>query len=376
MQAYICSQIKDRGMGNKLLKSLLVAIFGLFCMTISTSLLAQEKKEGEPEKEGLNVAKDLMDHVMDNHEFHFFNYDGHHYSIPLPVIIYSPQRGLSMFSSSHFEHGEAIYNAYKLNEKNKIEAVKEDGSVDESVAVYDFSLTRNVVQMFIGLFLLVWLMIGIARKYTKNGIKVAPSGLQNAVEPIISFIQDDVAKPNMGHKYERYMPYLLTVFFFILIANILGLIPGSANVSGNIAFTLVLGFISFLAINFSSNKHYWGHIFNPPGVPLGVKFILVPVEILSIITKPFALIIRLFANMIAGHMIITCLIMLIFIFAGLNKFVGIGFSPVSVAFTVFIYFIEILVAFIQAYIFTTLTAVFIGQAMEGSHDEAHVAHHS
>jgi F-type H+-transporting ATPase subunit a len=181
-----------------------------------------------------------------------------------------------------------------------------------------------------------------------------------------------VAKPNLGNKYEKYLPYILTVFFFILINNIFGLIPGSANVTGNIAVTAVLGLISFVVILFSSNKHYWGHIINPPGVPGWVKVILVPVEILSVFIKPFALIIRLFANMVAGHIIIICLISLIFIFAGLNVYAGWGTSVFSIAFTVFIYFIEILVAFIQAFIFSMLTAVFVGQAFETGHgSDAH-----
>jgi F-type H+-transporting ATPase subunit a len=183
------------------------------------------------------------------------------------------------------------------------------------------------------------------------------------VEPVITFIRDEVAVPNLGSKYERYMPYLLTVFLFILINTLFGLLPGSANVTGNIAFTAVLGVISFIVISFSAGKHYWGHIFNPP-VPFGIKFIMVPVEILGVFTKPFALIIRLFANMIAGHIIIICLVSLIFIFGALNKAIGWGFSPISIGFSVFIYLIEILVAFIQAFIFTSLTAVFIGQAIE------------
>jgi F-type H+-transporting ATPase subunit a len=181
-------------------------------------------------------------------------------------------------------------------------------------------------------------------------------------------VRDEVAKPSLGHKYKKYFPYLLTVFFFILINNLVGLIPGSANVTGNIAFTMVLSLISFVIILFSSNKHYWGHIFNPP-VPMGVKPILVLVEFLGVFTKPFALMIRLFANMLAGHIIIICLVSLIFIFGALNTYIGWGFSPLSIAFVIFIYLIEILVAFLQAYIFTNLTAVFIGQAFEGSHDD-------
>ena len=359
-------------------KRLLVAVFSLFLLINTASVFAQNQRPDSPlpeadgkdspahEKEkGLNPGDILMEHISDNHSFHFFDIGGESYAIPLPVILYSPTKGMSVFSSSRFEHGHAEYDGYKLGEKNKIEST--DGA-----KVYDFSMTRNVVQMLISLLLLVIVMTSIAKKYKRNGHKVAPSGFQNAVEPVITFVRDEVAKPNLGGSYEKYMPLLLTVFFFILINNIFGLIPGSANVTGNIAFTIVLSVISFLVILFSGNKHYWGHIFWPP-VPFGVKLILIPVEILGIFTKPFALMIRLFANMVAGHMMITCLILLIFIFAGLSKGAGIGFAPVSIAFTVFIYMIEVLVAFIQAFIFTNLTAVFIGQAREGehNHDEVH-----
>src|SRR5688500_113885 len=198
--------------------------------------------------------------------------------------------------------------------------------------------------MLIALTLLVILLINVAKKYKKGvGTTQAPTGFQNAIEPVITFVRDEVAKPNLGHAYHKFLPYLLTIFFFILINNIFGLIPGSANVTGNIAFTATLGVIAFLVITFSGGKHYWGHILNPP-VPFGIKFIMVPVEILSIFTKPFALIIRLFANMLAGHIIIICLISLIFIFGALGKAVGWGFSPISIAFAVFIFLIEILVA--------------------------------
>jgi F-type H+-transporting ATPase subunit a len=219
-------------------------------------------------------------------------------------------------------------------------------------------------------------MLRVAGRYKKGvGVTSAPKGSQSLLEPIITFVRDEVAKPNLGANYLRYLPFLLTVFFFILVNNIFGLIPGSANVTGNIAFTVVLGLLSFIVILFSSNKHYWGHIFNPPGVPFGVKLILVPVEFLSVFIKPFALIIRLFANMVAGHIIIICLISLIFIFGELSPIAGWGASPLAVGFTVFIYLIEVLVAFLQAFIFTMLSAVFIGQALEGAHhDEAH-AHH-
>ena len=363
---------------KKHLKSLLVAAFSLLIITFYNTASAQEKAQNTPTEEKstseLKPSDLIMEHIMDNHEFHFAEVNGVDVAIPLPVILYSPQRGLSTFISSKFEHGKAIYQGYKLNEKGVVEPVKADGSIDEEVKVVDLSMTRNVVQMLLSLTLLVVLAIGVANKYKKNGANVAPTGFQNAFEPVVTFIRDEVGKPNLGKKYEKYMPYLLTVFFFILINNIIGLIPGTANVTGNIAFTLVLAVISFFVILFSTNAHFWMHIFWPPGVPFLVKLILIPVELLGVFIKPAALMIRLFANMVAGHIVITCFVLLIFIFGAMSNVAGWGFSPVSILFTVFIYFIEILVAFIQAFIFTNLTAVFIGQAMEAPHHEE-AGHH-
>jgi len=371
-------------MGSGTVKSLLVAVFSLFFLSIFTSSSAQGEK-----KKLFDANEVIFGHIMDAHEFHFFSYQGsdgkeHHATISLPVILYSPQKGFSVFMSSKFHHGHEDYKGYGILTNEKIEelkldrkkynagqivAVSKNGEIDNSVRIYDLSLTRNVVQMILALTLLVWVMLAVAKKYkTGQGITTAPKGMQNMLETVVNFIKDDVAKPNLGTKYEKYLPYILTIFFFILINNIVGLIPGTANVTGNIAFTMILALISFVVILFSSNKHYWGHIVWPP-VPHWIKPILVPVEILGVFTKPFALMIRLFANMIAGHILIICLISLIFIVAALNKYVGIGVSPLSIAFTIFIYFIEILVAFLQAYIFATLTAVFIGQAFEGSHDD-------
>ena len=350
------------------IKSLLVAAFSLVMMFFSNTCLANDDQHNQHEskKEHFDANEVIFGHVLDAHEFHFLSYrtadgEAHHATIPLPVILYSPQKGFSVFMSSAFHHGEHEVDGYKLVGGKII-------PVDPNVTVYDISLTRNVVQLLLVLFILTIIMIQIARKYSRGvGTTKAPTGLQNAVEPLIAFIRDDVGKSNLGSKYEKYMPYLLTVFFFILSLNIFGLIPGSANVTGNIAVTAVLGVISFFVIVLSANKHFWSHIFNPPGVPGFVKPILVLVEFLGVFIKPFALIIRLFANMVAGHIIIICLISLIFIFVELNPAIGYGASPVSLAFTVFIYFIEILVAFLQAYIFTNLTAVFIGLAIEEPH---------
>ena len=379
-------------MSSGSIKSVLVAGFSLFFLFFFniSGLRAGEGKEDNK----LDPAKIIMEHVADGHEYHFAIVRGHPITIPLPVILYSPAKGFSVFMSSAFEHGKKEHDGYrllneqfieehKLNEvkdakgqaifqEGKIYVVDSAGMPDVKTSVYDFSMTRNVTQMLISLLLLVWIMTGIARQYSKGkGVKTAPTGFQNAIEPVITFVRDEVGKPNLGDRYERYMPYLLSVFFFILLNSLLSLIPGTANVAGNIAFTAMLGILSFLLIMFSTNKHYWGHIINPP-VPGAIKFIMVPIEIMEIFTKPFALIIRLFANMISGHIIILSFIVLIFIFGSMNTALGWGTSPLFVIFAVFIYMLEILVAFIQAFIFANLTAVFIGQAFAGGHDDDHV----
>lgn len=352
-------------------KSLTVAGFTLIWMLFSGVAIAGG---GEGHGEKFDPGKEMLDHIADAHEFHFFTIkkaDGHdfHATLPLPVILYSPQRGLDVFMSSAFHHGEEFHKGYKLV-GHDIVPVKTDGSVDESVKVYDFSLTKNVVQMFIALAILFFILTWMAKKYKQGqGVTSAPKGLQNAIEPVIMFVRDDIAKPNLGPNYKKYLPYLLTVFFFILINNLFGLLPGSANVTGNIAFTAVMGLISLVVILFSTNKHFWGHVFWFPGVPVPVKILMLPVELLGVFTKPFALIVRLFANMTAGHIIILSFVSLIFIFAEMTKVAGVGFAPVSIAFAVFIYVIEILVAFIQAYIFTNLTSVFISQAIGDHHYE-------
>jgi F-type H+-transporting ATPase subunit a len=385
-------------MTSRSLKSLLVAGFSVFSLLLSFSVFSQdqgpetENSTKKEEKKGFDASEVIFGHVLDAHEFHFYSYEGkdgkeHEGSIPLPVMLYSPQKGFSFFMFSKFNHGEETYDGYGLITNKKIEeghldpakytdgqivAIDSNGQIDESVKVYDFSLTRNVVQMIIALALLVWVMLSIAKRYKSGqGITSAPKGAQSLLEPVILFVQDDIAKPNLGNKYQKYLPYLLTVFFFILINNLVGLIPGTANVTGNIAFTFVLAVIAFIIIMLSTKPYFWTHTFWPPGVPVPVKFILIPVEIMGIFTKPIALMIRLFANMIAGHIIIISLVSLIFIFGAISAAVGWGFSPISVAFTIFIYLIEVLIAFLQAYIFTALTAVFIGQGFEGEHDDHH-----
>lgn len=374
-------------------KCLLVASFSLIFSSFFNFSFAGENGDTTAQKKPktFDANEVIFGHISDGHEFHFFSFESggkeHEVTIPLPVILYSPQRGISFFMSSKFHHGEEFYKGYALLTAHNIKewgldaakfktgqliAVKDNGEPDPTVKIYDFSLTRNVVQMLIALGLLVWVMLFIAKRYRRGeGVINAPKGIQSLLEPIITFIRDDVAKPNLGYKYEKYLPYIQTIFFFILINNLVALIPGTANVSGNIAFTMLLALISFIVILFSTNKHYWKHIFWPP-VPHGVKPILIPVEILGVFTKPFALMIRLYANMVAGHIIILSLVSLIFILGVASKVTGYAVSPFAIAFVVFIYFIEILVAFLQAYIFAMLTAVFIGQAFEGSHHEEKV----
>jgi len=353
-------------MSYKRLFSLLALIFTLSGSAISARAQEAENHEEAHQKEGeFSISKIIFGHIGDSHEWHFFSAGETHVTLPLPVILYSPENGLSVFSSSNFGHEghREPYNGYQLGEDDKITAV--NGS-----KVYDFSITKNVASMLISVVLLLLIMLSVAKKYKQKGSMVAPSGLQNAIEPLITFVRDEVAKPNLGHKYEKFMPLLLTFFFFIWINNLLGLLPGGANLTGNIAVTACLALVTFVMIVIKGNKHFWGHLLNPPGVPFMVKCILVPIEIISLFIKPIALTIRLFANILAGHIIILSIICIIFIFGAMSPAAGFGFSIVSMAFGIFMFMLELLVAAIQAFIFTTLTAVFIGQSV----DEGH-AHH-
>lgn len=361
---------------NRLL-SLLVLVFTLFVASIN--VYAQEEHAAPIEgtevhseaNEPLNIKKIIFDHVGDAHEWHFFTLGEFHGTIPLPIILYSPTKGLSVFSASKFGHEghrEVTEEGYSLNEAGKI--ISADGS-----DVYDFSITKNVASMLISVILLLVIMLNVAKKYKQKGVMTAPTGFQNALEPILEFVHKEVALPNLGHKANQYMPLLLTFFFFIWINNLLGLIPGGANFTGNIAVTACLALITFIVMIVRANGHFWGHLLNPPGVPFGVKLLLVPIEIMSLFIKPIALTIRLFANILAGHIIILSIVCMIFIFGAMSSGAGWGFSPISIAFSVFMFFLELLVGVIQAFIFTTLTAVFIGQSIDEGHAHAEDAHH-
>jgi len=342
-------------------------------------------EHGEQKEKGFDAKEVILGHVKDAHDWHLMDLGTTPVTLPLPVIIYSSVKGLTVFSSSRFEHGHATYEGYRLvtghylHEKGLEASLYPDGKVIAVDAndnptgekIYDFSMTKNITSMLVAAIILVILMLNVAKAYRIRGSKQAPKGFQSLIEPVIIFMRDEVVKPNIPAKhFEKYTPFILTIFFFILINNLMGLLPGSANVTGNIAVTAALAIISFIAILFSSNKHFWAHIFNPP-VPFGVKFILAPVELIGVFTKPVSLAIRLFANILAGHIIILSIISLVFIFGSLSKIAGYGFLPVTIAFNIVMMMLELLVAFIQAFIFANLTAVFIGQAMEGGHDEHH-----
>ena len=323
------------------------------------------------EEKGFDASKVIFSHIADSHYWHLFDWNEHPVSLSLPVIIYNKGNGVEFFSASQFHHGhhpyKGKYDTYELHSGMKEKIVALNGST-----IYDLSLTKNVISMLISVILLIVIMTNVGKKYKKNGAMVAPTGFQNALEPIIEFIRDEVAKPNLGRHYLRFMPLILTVFFFIWINNLLGLLPGGANFTGNIAVTACLALVTFVVMMAVSNKHYWGHLLNPPGVPLGIKFLLVPIEIMSMFIKPIALCIRLFANMMAGHIVILSVISMIFIFGAISAVAGWGFAPVSLAFSIFMFCLELLVAAIQAFIFANLTAVFIGQAIEEPHgDHAH-----
>ena len=306
-----------------------------------------------------------MHHIKDDYGWEF----AHGVTLHLPVILYSADRGLEMFSSSHLAHGE-VHDGYK-NVHGKIHRVNEAGVVDEEAKFYNFSITKNVASLFLSAAIMLLVFTAVSRGYAKNKGR-APSGIQSLLEPIILFVRDEVAKPSIGPRYEKFLPYLLTLFFFILINNLLGLLPGSANLTGNITVTMVLAIITFLIVTFSGNKHYWMHIFKPSGVPVALLPIMVPVEIVGVFMKPLSLMIRLFANITAGHIIILSLLGLIFMANNLGGMMtSVSISPVVLVFTLFLNVIEILVAFLQAFIFTLLTAMYIGSAVEDHHEADH-----
>lgn len=346
----------------------LLSLLAFFLSFSSNSLASSENnaKSGEGHsEESFEPGEMILHHIKDEYKWHFFTIGDFHATVYFPVILYTSDKGLVSFSSKNLYKSENNqYRGFELSHRN----IK----TTSGAKVYDFSVTKNVASMLVSAILMLWIFLVIARRYSQNP-KAPPKGIQSVLEPVIVFMRDEVVKPAIGKDWAKYFPYVLSVFFFIWINNLLGLIPGAANVTGNIAVTLCLAIISFLIITFSAKKEYWQHIFNTPGVPWWLKFPipLMPfVETLGMFTKPFALTVRLFANIAAGHILILSVISLIFIFG--EKSPTLGFSivtPISLAFTLFLYFLELLVAAVQAYIFAMLSAVFIGEAVAEHHED-------
>jgi len=332
------------------------------------------------ENKEFNASDLINSHIGDSHDFHIFDWGGHPVSFNLPVILWT-DNGLTIFSSEKFHHDNTGHHVVEAGGQkfvrhneviyyaDKFETLSDDdkSAFNFEARPLDFSITKLVFSLLMSAILLFVLFSAVGRSYNKN--KMAPKGLAAFLEPLVIFVRDDIAIPNIGEKkYAKYMPYLLTIFFFIWVNNLIGLIPFfpfSSNLTGNICFTFVLAFITYIVTTASGSKDYWKHIFMPP-VPKLLYPIMIPVEIIGTLTKPFALMIRLFANITAGHIIILSLISLIYIFK------TVAIAPVSGAFVLFMSVLELLVAALQAYVFTLLSALFIGQAVE-EHD--HHDHH-
>ena len=347
------------------MKRLKYIFLSLTMMFLPLSLHASEQKEGEP----LNIPEVVLEHLADAYEWHIASYEGKHLSIPLPIIIRSKQTGEWHFCTHH-----SLPDGFFFNEEahGKIYERMADGS---TVRPLDLSITRNVLQIWIVVAVLLVVFLSCARWYKSRTEKdAAPRGFVGAVEMLVMMIHDDVIKESIGEKhYKRYAPYLLTVFFFILVTNLVGLIPvfpGGANVTGNINITFFLALCTFLAVNLFGNREYWKEIFWPD-VPIFLKAIPVmpAIELFGVFTKPFALMIRLFANMMAGHAVILSFTCVIFLGWSMGVGYGLGLNVFSIIMLLFMNALELLVAFVQAYVFTMLSAVFIGLAHQDHHGD-------
>jgi F-type H+-transporting ATPase subunit a len=364
--------------GKKALSFGVSLVFMLLTIGLQPAFANEAIQEEHPFEPEFNAGKMIIEHIIDSYEWHIATVGDKHISVPLPVILYDDGT-FHFFMSSKFHHGQSSYKGFEIahegSSKGKIVKKVEDGTF---VRPYDFSITKNAFALFVSSTLMIIIFLSVSKAY-KRTRKHAPKGIQSIVEPVIVFIRDEVARTSIGEKhYQRFLPYLLTVFFFIFFNNLLGLIPIfplGANITGNLAITGVLAFFTFLMTSLKGNKNYWAHIFNTPGVPWWLKLplpLMPIIEIVGMFTKPFVLMVRLFANITAGHIIILGFISLIFVFGKVNIFAGYGMSILSITLAIFINFLELLVAFIQAYVFTLLSAIYFGMAVEEhSHEEQH-----
>jgi F-type H+-transporting ATPase subunit a len=339
-------------------------------------VLAYANEEPHSEKAELNVRALILDHVGDGYDWHITDVGGHPVSIPLPVIVKGRNSGWNFFLSSKFHHGHASYRGFSIAREGIYKGkIVETLSSGEEIRPWDFSLTKNAVSLLMSSMVLIVLIMGCARWYKKRQGRpetASPGGFVAFVELVIMSVVDDVIKPCIGKNYRRYTPYLLTVFFFILFNNLLGLVPvfpGGANVTGNIAVTSILALFTFIIVNVFGTKEYWKEIFWPD-VPVWLKIpipIMPAIELVGVFTKPFALMIRLFANILAGHAIVLGLTCMVFLTVSLGAAMNAGMSLLAVVMTLFINCVELLVAYIQAYVFTMLSAVFIGLSQVEAH---------
>lgn len=348
--------------------------FSVIFIALFLPLVCAFAEHGQQE-EDLNVTELIFEHVGDAYEWHITTIDGHHVSIPLPCIVYSKTAGWNVFSSSRIAHGHCYNGFFIAGEgepyEGKIVELQGDGSI---VRPLDLSMTKNVFGLLFNSTLLVVLVLLCAGWYRRHDVlKEAPKGFAGVFEMLVTMVEDDIIKDCVGKDYRRYSPYLLTAFFFIFINNLMGIVPffpGGLNITGNIAVTLVLALFTFFMVNLFGNKHYWKEILWPD-VPMFLKVIpLMPlIEIIGMFTKPFSLMVRLFANILAGHCMILGVVSVIFLTAKMGMGMNAGLSVVSICIGVFMDILELLVAFLQAYVFTMLSSVFIGLSrQEGEHE--------
>ncbi len=336
----------------------------------SLCLSSQPAEASSEEAAEVDVSELVFGHIGDSYGWHITTWKGHHVTIPLPCIVHS-STGWHFFMSSELEHG-GIYEGLFISEDGKIMELMPDGSVARP---FDISITKNVASLIFSAALLVILVLSAARWYKKHDTvnEGAPKGFTGLMEMMVMMVNDDLVKPSIGEKhYKKYAPYLLTAFFFIFLSNLLGIVPffpGGANVTGNIAVTLVLAMFTFFMINLFANKHYWKEILWPEA-PIFLKFplpIMQVIELFGMISKPFSLMVRLFANILAGHAMILGLVAVIFVTAKMGPVINGSMTAITMVFGVFMDCLELLVAFIQAYVFTMLSAVFIGMSRQEEH---------
>ena len=344
----------------------------ILAAVLMTVTLLCSAEETAPQEGSVDVSHMLFGHIGDSYGWHITDWNGKHVTIPLPCIVHS-STGWHCFMSSHIEHGhsyEGLFIAEEGRYKDKIVEMNADG---EQIRPFDISITKNVASLMFTALLLIVLVLSAKRWYSKNDARdKAPGGLAGLVEMMVMMVNDDIIKESVGPEYKKYAPYLLTAFFFIFISNLLGIVPffpGGANVTGNIAVTMVLALCTFFAVNLFANKHYWKEILWPD-VPLFLKFplpLMQMIEIFGMFTKPFSLMVRLFANIMAGHAMILGLVSVIFVTAKLGPVINGSMTVVTMLFGVFMDCLELLVAFIQAYVFTMLSGVFIGMSRQTEH---------